>query len=80
MAHGLLYEGDLNVSQKALPGYFIDKSGETRKDRRVSKDRRGPTAGVDRDRRRMSRRQDDLNALEREHEADMRDALDDFTA
>lgn len=75
-----LLKGDRDVSRKAFPGYFIDKSGETRKDRRGQKDRRGTSASIDRDRRRMKRRQDDLDELNQKHEAEMRDVLDDFTA
>jgi hypothetical protein len=38
------------------------------------------SAAVDRDRRKMLRRLDDHDELAREHEAEMRDALEDFTA
>ena len=63
------------------PGFFKDQSGEWQQERRKTDDRRKRDVPFDHeDRRRGSRRQTDLEIVEREHKQMIEEALEEFAA
>ncbi len=84
MCHGMesCNHGVSDVSDTGHhPGFFQDHSGEWKKERRASHDRRKRNMSFDHpDRRRSSRRQADLELAEREHKEMIEEALEEFAA
>lgn len=67
------------MSKQIPEGYYQDKNGELKPDRRKQKkDRRNRSGEVDGDRRNMKRRKSDIEFLKREHEREIEDALEEF--
>ena len=65
---------------KSIPeGYYQDKFGEVKPDRRKKKkDRRDRGGDYDGDRRNMSRRRSDIEFFKHEHKREIEEALDEF--
>lgn len=65
---------------KPIPdGYYQDKQGELKPDRRKKqKDRRIRSSDFDDDRRNKMRRKSDAQFLKREHKREIEDALEEF--
>jgi hypothetical protein len=61
-------------------GYYQDKYGRWQKDRRSGNDRRRGSASfpLEHERRKMFRRKQDRELLEKDHRAMIEDALEDF--
>jgi len=65
--------------QEIRPGFYQDKNGNWRPDRRKGgPDRRGPVAARDHERRRQFRRQIDRELYETDHKQQIEEALEDF--
>ncbi len=63
-------------------GFYKDKYGRWQNDRRQARDRRegmiGKAFSLEHERRKMYRRRTDREILEKDHQARIREALDDF--
>jgi hypothetical protein len=69
------------VSQEHRPGYYKDKHGTWQPDRRNGKERRFGNWWEDNDaRRKLIRREADREFIERDHRAQIDEALKDFAA
>jgi hypothetical protein len=68
------------MSDQNPAGYYRDKDGNLKRDRRKRADRRGANAraGADGDRRHQPRRAVDRDFVEREHHAMIEEALAEF--
>jgi hypothetical protein len=68
------------MSDHAPAGYYRDKDGSLKRERRQRNDRRGtnPRAAADGDRRRQPRRAADREFIEREHHTMIEEALAEF--
>jgi hypothetical protein len=69
------------VEEELRPGFFRDKEGQWKPDRRASDDRRGrPGSFPHHDRRLHYRRKTDREIMEREARTQIEEALEDFAA
>lgn len=68
------------MSEEIRPGYYKDKEGKWQVDRRSGIDRRSlkPESAVDRERRKIFRRQADRELYERDHKIMVEEALEEF--
>ena len=68
------------MSEEVRPGYYMDKEGNWQVDRRSGIDRRDlkPASPVDRERRKIFRRQADRELYERDHKIMLEEALEEF--
>ena len=68
------------MSAEVRPGYYMDKEGTWQVDRRSGIDRRNlrPASALDRERRKIFRRQADRELYERDHKIMVEEALEEF--
>ena len=68
------------MSKEIREGYYKDKFGNWRKDRRTAGERRRADSGfpLDHERRKMFRRKADRELLQKDHQAMIEEALEDF--
>lgn len=77
----VLPRGGIDVSKTIPSGFYLDASGELKKDRRQNQDRRDASVSWDgTERRDADRRQSDYAATAREHDRMIEDALGEFAA